>query len=111
MIDDPKPSFSRGQKWSISLNVILSTSAIFALVLMVNYLAARHYWRWPLSLKTQTELSPLTLRVLNGVTNPVKVVIFYEKQEPLFDSVWGLLKEYRFACPKLSVEAVDYISN
>lgn len=110
-MNEPKPSFSRGRKWSISLNVILSTLALLVLMLMLNYLAARHYWRLPLSLHAQTELSPLTTRVLNSVTNPVKAIVFFEKEEPLFDSVWGLLKEYRFACRKLSIEAVDYLSN
>jgi gliding motility-associatede transport system auxiliary component len=108
---DSKPSFSRARKWSISLNVVLSVLAVLALILMMNYLAARHYWRLPLSLKAQTELSPLTHRVLSGVTNSVKAIVFFEKQDPLFDSVWGMLKEYRFACPKLTVEAVDYISD
>jgi len=108
---DPKPSFSPARKWSVSLSVVVSTIAVFALMLMLNYLAARHYYRFPLALNTQTEISPLTLRVLSGVTNPVKAVVFFDKQEPLFDSVWGLLKEYRFACPKLTVEAVDYITD
>src|SRR5688572_25125905 len=110
-MNEPKPTFSPARKWSISLNVILSTLALLAVILMVNYLGARHFWRLPLSFNAQTELSPLTQRILGGVTNPVKVIVFFEKQEPLFDSVWGLLKEYRFACPKLRVEAVDYISN
>ena len=108
---DSKPSFSRGRKWSITLNVVLSTLILLAVVLMLNYLAARQYWRVPLSFHAQTELSPLTQRVLTGVTNPVKAVVFFDKQEPLFDSVWGLLKEYRFKCPKLSVEVVDYITD
>src|SRR5688572_7347800 len=108
---NPNPSFSPGRKWSISLSVAISTLALLAVILMVNYLAARHFWRLPLSFHAQTELTPLTQRVLAGVTNPVKAVVYFEKQEPLFDSVWALLKEYRFACPKLTVEAVDYISN
>jgi hypothetical protein len=108
---DSQPSFSPARKWSISLNVIVSTIVLLALMLMLNYLAARHYWRLPLSSQAQTELSPLTHRVLGSVTNPVKAIVFYDKQDPLFDSVWGLLKEYRFTCPKLTVEAVDYISD
>jgi hypothetical protein len=110
-MNDSKPSFSRARKWSISLNVVLSILALLAVMLMLNYLAARHYWRLPLSFNAQTELSPMTHRVLSGVTNPVKVIVFFEKQEPLFDSVWSLLKEYRFSCPKLTVEAVDYIAS
>ena len=106
-----QPSFSRARKWSISLNVIVSTLIVLAIILMLNFLAARHYWRMPLSFQAQTELSPMTHRVLNNVTNPVKVIVFFEKQEPMFDAVWSLLKEYRFACPKLTVEAVDYVAS
>lgn len=108
---DTKPSFSRARKWSISFNVVLSTLILLAIVLMLNYLASRHFWRLPLSFHAQTELSPLTHRVLNSITNPVKVIVFFEKQEPMFDSVWSLLKEYRFACPRLTVEAVDYLAS
>lgn len=110
-MNDSQPSFSPGRKWSISFNVVISILALLAVILMVNYLAARHYRRVPLSWHAQTELSPLTQRVLAGVTNPVKIVVFFEKDDPLFDSVWGLLKEYRYTCPKLTVDAVDYISN
>ncbi|HKQ39893.1 MAG TPA: GldG family protein [Verrucomicrobiae bacterium] len=108
---DSQPSFSRARKWSISFNVLISTLIVLAIILMLNFLAARHYWRLPLSFHAQTELSPMTHRVLNSITNPVKVVVFFEKQEPMFDSVWSLLKEYRFACPKLTVEAVDYLAS
>jgi hypothetical protein len=110
-MNSQKPSFSVARKWSTTLNVIVSTITLLALLAMINYLAARHFWRFPLSFQAQTELSPMTHRVLSGVTNPVKVVVFFEKQDPLFDSVWGLMKEYRFACPNLTVEAVDYIAS
>ena len=110
-MNDSQPSFSRARKWGMSLNVLVSTLIVLAIMLMLNFLAARHYWRMPLSFHAQTELSPMTHRVLNNITNPLKVIVFFEKQEPMFDAVWSLLKEYRFACPKLTVEAVDYIAS
>ena len=107
MMPDQPPSFSPGRRWSISFNVLISTLTLLAVVLMANYLAARHFWRVPLSTQAQTELSTLTHKVLQGVTNQVKVTAYFEKASPLFDSVWALLKEYQFACPKLNIRAVD----
>ena len=111
MTPEQPSSFSPARKWNMSVNVIISSLALLAVVLMINYLGARYFWRMPLSFRAQTELSPLTLRVLSGITNQVKVIIYFdkqvEKQAPLYDMVASLLKEYRFACPKLSVDAVD----
>ncbi len=111
MSNPTSPSFSPARKWSTSLSVLLSVAALLAVVLMVNYLAARHYWRLPLSFKARTELSSLTQRVLAGVTNEVKVTVYFDKQGGLFDAVWGLLKEYKFANDKIAIEAVDYVSD
>src|SRR5438132_2674730 len=102
------PSFSKARKWSISLNVLVASLTVLALVLMVNYLAARHFKRFSVSGQAQVTLSPLTLKVLDSLTNEVKAIVYFNKQEPLFDSVWALLKEYRFRNSKISVELVDY---
>jgi hypothetical protein len=101
-------SFSPGRKWSMSLNVAVAILALLALVVMVNYLAARHFRRVALSARAQAPFSPLTRQVLAAVTNEVKVTIFFDQEEPLYDSVWALLKEYRFANPRILVESVDY---
>ena len=71
MANDPKPSFSVARKWSLSLSMLLALGAVVALLVMVNYLAARHFMRWSISEKAQTQLSPLTLRVLASVTSIV----------------------------------------
>jgi hypothetical protein len=104
-------SFSLARKWSIGLSVTLSVLALLAIVLMVNYVAARHFRRLSLSAEAQTRLSPLTRHVLESVTNEVKVTIYYSKDDPLYDSVWALLKEYVFANNRIHVETVDYERN
>ena len=40
------PSFSATRRLGIGLNVILSGLAVLALVVMANYLAARHFRRF-----------------------------------------------------------------
>ena len=102
------PSFSPRRKWSISLNVLVSSLAVLALVLMLNYLAARHFERFSISSTARIELSPLTLRVLNSLTNDVKVIVYFNKQEPLYDAVWSLLKEYKLRNGRIKLETVDY---
>src|SRR5262245_13962238 len=102
------PSFSRARKWSISLNLCLMMLAVASLLVMVNYLAARHHRQWSWSAQAQTELSPLSQRVLSGVTNKVKVTLYMRKEEPLYDLCWSLLKVYRLANEQIQLEAVDY---
>ena len=102
------PSFSRGRKWSLSFNVLIMGLALAAVVAMVNYLAARHHRRWAWSASAQAELSPLTLKVLAAVTNQVKVVLYFQKDDPLFELSRSLLKTYRYANPRIQVETVDY---
>src|ERR1043166_137722 len=106
---DAPPSFSRLRRWSISLNVLLSVVAVLALVVMINYLAARHFARFAVAGRAQTQFSPITKRTLSSITNNVRVVVYFDKEEPLYDSVWSLLKEYKFANPHLMVETVDYV--
>jgi ABC-type uncharacterized transport system involved in gliding motility auxiliary subunit len=103
------PSFSAGRKWSLSLNVLVSTLAALALALMVNYASARHFYkRFQWSNNALARLSPLTERVLKSLTNEVKVIVYYDAKAPLYDSVVALLKEYKTVCPKISVQIADY---
>jgi len=109
MTNDSPPSFSRARKWSLSLNTLVSAVAVLALVLMANYLAARHYTRWSWSDGTQAQLSPLTLRVLSTVTNPVKATLYFDNQDPLYEMCYSLLKAYRFANDQIQLNVVHYV--
>jgi len=111
MSQDPTPSFSTGRKWSISLNVLLSSLILLAAVLMVNYLAARHFARFSVSNSAQVQLAPLTVRLLGSLTNEVKVIVYFDQHEPLYASIWGLLKEYSFRNNRIKLVAVDYERN
>src|SRR6266478_2303321 len=109
-MDDPAPksSFSAGRRWGIFFSVIISIIAVIALVIMVNYLGARYYARLTLSTQTRQQLSPQTVSLIKSITNEVKVVVYYDKQEDLYGSIISLLDEYRLRNPKISVQTVDY---
>jgi hypothetical protein len=104
------PSFSKARKWSLGLNVLVSSAAVLALVLMTNYLAARHYARWSWSASAQAQLSPLSLQVVTAVTNPVTVTLYFDKDDPLFEMSYNLLKSYRYANDRIRIEVVHYLS-
>ena len=109
MANDNHPSFSVARKWSLSLNMLLALIAVVALLAMTNHLASRHFTRWSFSDQAQAQLSPLSLRVLNAVTNPVKVTLYFDKREPLYGLSYNLLKAYRYANPLIDLKVVDYM--
>lgn len=106
--ESPPPSFSPMRRFGIGASVLLSVVAALGLVLMVNYLAARHFRRYQWTSDERYQLSASTKRVLESITNEVKVTILFDRNEPVFGLIAGLLKEYSYACPKVRVEAVDY---
>jgi hypothetical protein len=103
------PSFSAGRRWGIFFSVVISIVMMVALVLMLNYLGARHYMRFMLSTQPGVQLSPQTLSLLKYVTNDVQVIVYYDKGDKLYNPVITLLDEYHLKNPKISVEKVDYL--
>jgi len=110
MTSESPPSFSPARKWSLGLNVLVSFAAVLALLLMTNYLAARHYTRWSWSASAQAQLSPLSLKVLNAVTNPVKVTLYFDREDPLFELSYNLLRVYRYANDRIQIDVVHYLN-
>lgn len=104
-------SFWPGRRWRIGFNVGLSVAALFAVVVMANYISARHFKRIQSDASSQEPLSPVTLRVLASLTNRVKLVVFFDHRQPLFSSIRKLIAKYEVQCSKLDVEYVDYTFN
>ncbi|MCS7337371.1 MAG: GldG family protein [Verrucomicrobiae bacterium] len=103
------PSFSpRKRRW-IEINVAVSVAALLAVVVMLNYLSARHYARWAATAQRAVRLSPQTLRVLSTVTNPVNVTVVFNTrdEETLHTLVVSLLKEYNYVNPRIRFRTVD----
>lgn len=109
MSDTPAASFSRGRRFSLSLNTLVSVLAVSALIAMFNYLAARHFTRWGWSATAQGPLSALSLRVLEATTNEVRVTVYFDRTEPMFEMCLNLLKAYANANSRVVIDVVDYI--
>jgi hypothetical protein len=102
------PSFSPAHRRSLWRNLALSLVGLVAIVVMVNYLAQRHYTRLHWTGDTRFSLSPPTVRLLESLTNDVRVTMLFDRGEPVFSAVAGLLKEYEYQCPRIQVRHVDY---
>lgn len=91
-------------------NVMLGTLSLLAIVLMVNYVAARHPLKWSVSADRYQPLSPVTLQVLKSISDEVRVIVYYDPASPLFGHVQSLLNQYREQNRNIVVEAVDYLA-
>ncbi len=109
-MEDPT-SFSRGRKWRIALQVAVGIVSFIALVIMFNYLSARHHTRYHWSARTDVELTPRTLTLLRAMTNEVDVTVFFAKESELYGPVTRLLEEYEAQCPSLNVRLIDIYRN
>lgn len=109
---DPPPSFSSGQRWSIALNTFLAVVAVLALVVMANYLAAGYFKRIQLSRDASFQLSEQTVHVLDSLTNDVNITIFFQPNgdnAEIYQLTKSLLNEYERANPRrIHVSALDY---
>lgn len=108
---EPPHSFSRGRRFAIGLNVFLALAFAAAVVVMANYLAARHSLRWYWSHHDQFVLSPQTRQVLQSLTNEVDVVVFFDPSHILFEPVTHLIREYSRMNHRLRIRHVDYYRN
>jgi hypothetical protein len=108
-MNDSNPSFSQARRRNVVLNVGVSVALLLALVVMVNYLAGRHFRRFHFEADSPTQLSPHTRRLLDLLTNTVRVTVYFDSDDDLYGRVAGLLREYQLANPHLKVQFVDYL--
>lgn len=102
------PSFSTGRRWFIGFHVLLAIAAVAMILMLVNYLSLRHYTRHHVSDSEQGEFTPTTLQVLKSLTNDVRVIIYFNPEEPMYPYVSSMLKEYAAFSPHIKLESVNY---
>jgi gliding motility-associatede transport system auxiliary component len=97
-------SFSGRQARFGSL-AIGSAIVVLAILVAINYLAARHNKRWDLTAAKQFSLSDQTKKVLEGLQKPVHVRVFDRSDN--FDRFRERLDEYQYASKQVNVEYID----
>jgi ABC-type uncharacterized transport system involved in gliding motility auxiliary subunit len=76
-----------------------------AIVVAVNYLAARQNKRWDLTASRQNSLAEQTVKMLQSLDAPVKFTVF--DQQTNFESFRTRLEAYAYNSPHVTVEYID----
>ncbi|MFO0707659.1 MAG: DUF4350 domain-containing protein [Nitrospira sp.] len=100
-------AFSSRRSTQMGLNSLLMVLLFTAILIIVNFLAARHSIRWDLSENQNFTLAPQTHRVLRNLPHDVKVTVFTREKDPGYQAYKERLESYRQASNKLAVEFVD----
>ncbi len=80
---------------------------VLAVVILVNFLAARHHKRFDLTESKEFSLSEQTIKVLESLPREVSVTAFYPDAEPTKQKLEDLLGEYQYHTRRLSVSYID----
>jgi ABC-2 type transport system permease protein len=104
-----KTATSGAQRARVIERVAMSTSTLLlvAIVLMVNYLAYRHYQRLDWTSDGMFTLSPKSLSVLRELDQDVDLYVFMSRGEPDYMKIDELIRRYEAASQKLKVHHVD----
>ncbi len=100
-------SFSTRRSTRLGVNSILMVSLFMAIMVILNFLAARHSTRWDLSETQRFTLAAQTYEVLRGLERDVKVTVFTQTGGPAYTTYRDLLDSYRQSSRHLNVEFVD----
>jgi hypothetical protein len=96
----------------IALNVLLQTVLAGILLCLVNYYAFNHYRRWDFSGNDKFALSSQTRQLLKTLRRPLKIIIVFTPDVPVYNNVTGLLKECQYASRgKIEIETVNPYRN
>ncbi|MFB0535159.1 MAG: GldG family protein [Anaerolineae bacterium] len=92
-------------------NAGLMIVTFLGIIILVNFMADRHHQRLDWTEAKEYSLSPQTLNVLEGLEEPVKIIGFFDPNNPYQQQsrqvLEDLLKEYAYHSDKVSYEFVD----
>ena len=80
---------------------------VVGLVLMANWLGARHYKRWDWTSSKLYTLSEKSIDLVRGLSSEVRIVVFMVPGSPLFDQAGELLERYAAASDMIILEYID----
>ncbi len=98
---------TRRHRFWIGLNTGTALLLAAVIVLMLNYLSYRHYYRTDWSRTQRYTLSPKTVSLLESLEKPVNITVFFQPGNILYEDIHNLLREYQFHSDKLNIQWVD----
>ncbi|HEY7531707.1 MAG TPA: GldG family protein, partial [Nitrospiraceae bacterium] len=100
-------NFSTRRSARMGAHSLLLVLLVCGILAIVNFLGARHSYRWDFSENQNFSLDPQTYRVIRGLSRDVKVTVFTREKDPGYQSYKERLDSYRQASPRITVEYVD----
>ncbi|GJL65551.1 MAG: hypothetical protein NPIRA05_05220 [Nitrospirales bacterium] len=100
-------SFSQQRSTRMGLNSIVAVVMVGAILVIINFLAARHAPEWDYSETQHFTLSRQTYQVLRKLEQPVAIKVFAHERSPNFAAFRDLLNTYTKETSKVSVEFID----
>lgn len=96
-----------------AFRLTLAASVVVGLgiLVLVNWLGARHYRRFDWTGSGLYSLSEKTEKVLAELKDPVTVTVFMTEGTPMFAETQELLRRYKAKSPLLTVETLDPTRN
>lgn len=98
---------TRRHRFWIGLNSGTALMLAVAIVLMINYLSFRHYYRTDWSRTQRYSLSPKTIKILDSLEKPVNITVFFQQGNVLHEDIQNLLREYQFHSDQLNILWAD----
>jgi ABC-type uncharacterized transport system involved in gliding motility auxiliary subunit len=98
---------AEGRRRRARAYLIANALLLAGIVVMLNYLAARHYERWDWTEHSIFTLSDRSERVLAQLRAPIEIWVLLSESEPEHAELRNLLERYRAASPRLTVRYVD----
>jgi len=94
-------------KLSIATYVWASILLFAIIVVMLNYIASRHYKRFDLTKEKYYTLSPKTINIIRNLSANIDITVFMSMTSNLIGDVKEILSRYKSFSPKIKVEYVD----
>ncbi len=85
--------------------LIINFFLILGILISVNFIVDRHYYRWDLTLWKDNTLDKETIKVLRGVKDKIEIYAFPARDD--IERYRALLETYKYYCPKIEYFVID----
>ncbi len=100
-------AFSIRRSTRFGANSFLMTVLFLGILILVNFILSRHYFRIDLTEAGEFTLSPQTVKVLQSLPREVRVTAFFKEGSPAKENFKKLIGNYRYHTDRLKVHYVD----
>lgn len=95
------------RSFKYGINAFVVSLIILGIIVLVEALSSRHNKVYDLTENKRYTLAPQSLKVLNGLTQDVKVWAFFQEAQMGRSKLEDLLKQFAYSTPKVKYEFID----